>query len=88
MSYTLTATTPTVDKSFWDSYYLTRPEFPISETPQGYGHAWFSASYRGKVVKCKLFWTLDIKYLHVYYFNLWTNLAGFKTLFVYDEFTY
>ncbi|XP_060560761.1 uncharacterized protein LOC132720615 [Ruditapes philippinarum] len=42
-----TATTPTVDKSFLDSYYLTRPEFPISETPQGYGHAWFSATYRG-----------------------------------------
>ncbi|XP_045184047.2 D-aminopeptidase-like [Mercenaria mercenaria] len=42
-----TTTTPTVDRAFLDSYFLTHPEFPVSDTPVGYGHAWFTSAYRG-----------------------------------------
>ncbi|XP_053386925.1 uncharacterized protein LOC123542314 [Mercenaria mercenaria] len=47
LSDAFTTTTPTVDKAFLDSYFLTHPEFPVSDTPVGYGHAWFTSAYRG-----------------------------------------
>lgn len=45
----ITATTPTVEKTFLDGYFLSRPDFPISDISTDYGHAWFTATYRGIV---------------------------------------
>ncbi|KAL4230948.1 hypothetical protein ACF0H5_011321 [Mactra antiquata] len=40
-------TTPTSDQSFLNGAFLTEPDFPVSDTPMGYGYAWFTSSYRG-----------------------------------------
>ncbi|KAL4230949.1 hypothetical protein ACF0H5_011322 [Mactra antiquata] len=40
-------TTPTSSRSFLNSLFLTEPDFPVSDTPMGYGYAWLTSSYRG-----------------------------------------
>ncbi|XP_053375802.1 uncharacterized protein LOC123533279 [Mercenaria mercenaria] len=41
------ATIPTVGSSFMKNNFLTLPEVPASDATFGYGHAWFTATYRG-----------------------------------------